>query len=348
MKSSLYLLGNSILMRYKHSGTNEKQETTAERAERQRQERRAELTYTSADYARWSAYRNGSKVNQILESLDLDVDIETIFELKEKLYPMLGETELHPYINQLLEEINPTFVQDRPLTLQDVQWTKDYIDSKSIDRFKQALGHITVNKESGVSEFDAKYLVSKELMKTESVFLSHGLSSKIKVVVTKDNVTTYWTHLDGVPVRGHPNGSTWNNVPGAGASDYETEVVIAIRQGKDGKWELPSGNHSSSNLVLHEFGHALDKVIGNKVYKKPFSQSQEFYSCWYNDFSAGNLKEPYYTQPANNYAVGLEETFAEGFAKYYGSSPNNVTMNDWPWVTSYFYKTLLPMIKKQL
>lgn len=337
-------------MRYESSpvNANEKQETTAERAERQRQERRAELTYTAADYARWATYRDGSKINQILESLDIDVDIETIFELKENLYPMLGGTELHPYINQLLEDINPAFAKDGPLTLQDVQWIKDCIDEKSIDRFKQALRHVTVHKESGVSEFDAKYLVSKELMKTESVFLSHGISSEIKVVVTKDNVTTYWTHLDGAPVRGHPNGSTWNSIPGAGAPDDEAELVIAIRQDKDGKWELPSGNHGSSNLVLHEFGHALDKVIGNKVDKKPFSQSQEFYYCWYYDFSEGKLKEPYYTQPENNYAAGLEETFAEGFAKYYGSNSNNVTMNDWPWVISYFYQTLLPKLKKEL
>ncbi|GEK15849.1 anthrax toxin lethal factor-related metalloendopeptidase [Aliivibrio fischeri] len=344
-------------MRYKSLpsvSAEEKQETKDEIAKRQRQERRAELNYTETDYARWTANRKrveaGREINEILESLDLDVNIDTIFGLKENLYPMLGGTKYRPYINRLLEETNPHFAKDGPLTLSDMQWLKSYIDSKAIDRFKKSLGHVKPHKASGVSEFDAKYLVSKELMKTECVFLSHGISSEIKVVVTKDNVTTYWAHLDGVSVRGHPEGSTWNSIPGAGAPDGETELVIAIRQNKDGKWELPSGNHGSSNLVLHEFGHALDKVIGNKMDKNLFSQSPEFYRNWYYEFKAGNLKDLYYTQSENNYETGLEETFAEGFAKYYGSNGNSaaVTQYDWPWVTSYFYQTLLPKLKNEL
>ncbi|HDY8067430.1 TPA: peptidase [Vibrio vulnificus] len=277
-------------------------------------------------------------IDSLLDKLELPDYIQTHSELKEHLLPKLGGTVYQPYISRYLDELNPNLAQNTELTLDNLIWVNSLIESKYVDKFKKAIAHVKVNKLSSVSEFDSKYLIGKELSKADSIFLSKSLSSNITIVATHDNVTTYWKHLDGVQVRGHPDGVTWNTIPGAGAPDGELELVIALKQGSDGVWHIPSGNHGSNNLVLHEYGHALDKIVGRKLDGKAFSQSEDFYRSWYNEYASGNLKDNYYIQPANNYSAALEETFAEGFAKLfdYGS----VSEYEWPNVATYFYSVL--------
>ncbi|ENH7396347.1 peptidase [Vibrio vulnificus] len=282
--------------------------------------------------------RANCSIESILDELELPDHIQTHSELKEHLLPLLGGTNYHPYISKYLDELNPNLSLNTDLTLENLIWVKSFVDSKYVDKFKKSIGHVKVNKSSHVPEFDAKYLISKELSKADSVFLSKSLSNDITIVVTHDNVTTYWKHLDGIQVRGHADGVTWNTIPGAGAPDGEVELVIALKQGSDGVWHIPKGNHGSNNLVLHEYGHALDKIVGKKLDNKPFSQSEDFYRSWYNEYASGNLKDKYYTQTENNYSAALEETFAEGFAKYFDSG--NVSQYEWPNVATYFYSIL--------
>ncbi len=278
----------------------------------------------------------------ILSGMGLDTDIETNFELKDAVFRDSGGSIYHPYFDRFLKEKNPAFSIDAELTYDNLIWMKGFKESGALNRLKLAVNYVKRNPESIVPEFEAKYLVSKELSLLDEAFFQSEYMSEVNIIVTHDNVTTYWKHLDGKPVRGHSADVTWNSIPGAGAPDGEKELVIALLKDKDGNWYVPTGNHGSKNLVLHEFGHAFDKIAGNGLTGQPFSKSSDFYSSWYNEYSAGNLKESYYLQPENNYSAALEESFAEGIAKYYGSFVTN--SYEWPYITSYFYNVLRPML----
>ena len=56
----LFIFYRNAYMRYQSApvSSEETQETTAQRAARQRQERRAELTYSTDDYKRWNNNKN--------------------------------------------------------------------------------------------------------------------------------------------------------------------------------------------------------------------------------------------------------------------------------------------------
>lgn len=83
-----------------------------------------------------------------------------------------------------------------------------------------------------IPEFEGRYLVAKELSKLDPALLKSGWNTvhEIKLVVTHDNVTTYWEHLKGQPVRGHEAGITWDSIPGAGSPEGLTELVIALQK----------------------------------------------------------------------------------------------------------------------
>ncbi|HBC3820671.1 TPA: peptidase [Vibrio parahaemolyticus] len=282
--------------------------------------------------------RSQCDIYQKLQEMGLNTEIETNFQLKNHIFKESGGTLYHPYFERFLKEKNPAFSIDGPLTYENLIWMQKFKDSGALSRLKAAVSHIKINPEAPIPEFDAKYLVGKELALVDDVFLHSNHMADVNLVVTNDNVTTYWKHLDGIPVRGHDPSVTWNSIPGAGAPDGVKELVIALHKGHDGSWYIPKGNHGSKNLVLHEFAHAFDKIVGHAIDQRPFSKSEDFYRSWYNEYSSGNLKEAYYLQPDNNYSAALEESFAEGFAKYYGA--DIAGSYDWPYITSYFYNTL--------
>jgi hypothetical protein len=122
----------------------------------------------------------------------------------------------------------------------------------------------------------------------------------VKIVATKDSVVEHLTQLKGVRPRGWPKGMTWDIVPGA--YDPVSNTVVIATSGKNG--------HGCFNLALHEIGHAYDAVQGEP------SQSTAFKAAWNADKSSLG---PYYTQPG---VAGLSETYAEGFASYYGRDSN--------------------------
>lgn len=108
-----------------------------------------------------------------------------------------------------------------------------------------------------------------------------------------------FSHLEGVTPRGwEASGSTWDVVPGAGG------YVTAARIG----YSEPGNGHSTTNLELHEYGHAVDTYAGGFT----ISETEEFRSIMNEEkdalFSDHEVSE-YFDTPS--------EYFAEVFAMYY-------------------------------
>ncbi|BBR37576.1 hypothetical protein KAM338_18620 [Aeromonas caviae] len=293
-----------------------------------------------------ASYVRGCDIYALLEEMEFPDDIDTIFELKIEMARQSGGTYYRDDFIRYLEDLNPAFKVDAELTLEQLQWAKAVMDAGTLKRLSSGMGMVDVNTKSTVPISEAKYLVGKELAKLDPIILSTNwnLNSVGRVIVTNDNVTTYWTHLKGVPVRGHPDGVTWDSIPGAGSPDGENELVIALTKNNKGEWTIPKGNHGSSNLVIHEFAHTLDKLVGQRLDGRKLSKDPEFYRNWYNDYQSGKITEQYYLQPENNYENALEESFAEGFAKYFENN-GRVTSYDWPYISSYIGNYLMKKLK---
>lgn len=115
--------------------------------------------------------------------------------------------------------------------------------------------------------------------------------------------------LDGVPPRGWPAGSTWNNTDAVHLSDRRILIFAEKRQTRDGR-VLKSNR--VTGVICHEVGHALDLayVSGSRV-----SSSDRFQRAYLADVKtmedqvADNLA--YYLQ---NTDIGRQEAFAEAFA----------------------------------
>lgn len=106
-------------------------------------------------------------------------------------------------------------------------------------------------------------------------------------------------HLSGITPRGwESSGNTWDDVPGAGG------YVTAARIG----YSEPGNGHSTINLELHEFGHAIDSYVAGFT----ISDSEEFRNIMDQEkddlFSDHEVPE-YFDVPS--------EYFAEVFGMYY-------------------------------
>ncbi|MFM5433551.1 hypothetical protein ACET9P_22090 [Aeromonas veronii] len=289
-----------------------------------------------------NVFANDCNISSLLSSMNIKEDVKTVFQLKAEMRKLHGGGLYNKLFDRYLEEVNPYFRFDGPLDINQVVWAKKFIDDGFFNKMKKAARRVGVNPSSNVDIHNAEYAIGRELARLDDVFISNKNTIYIKVIATDDNVTTYWTHLDGVQVRGHPTGVTWNTIEGAGAPDNEVELVIALKKNGNGQWALPEvGNHGSKNIVLHEYGHAIDKIAGKAITSNgnKFSLEPDFYQAWYNEYISGNLKESYYTQAANNYEAALEESFAEGFAKYF--SGDGVSHAEWPYISSYFKNILI-------
>jgi SPP1 gp7 family putative phage head morphogenesis protein len=99
-------------------------------------------------------------------------------------------------------------------------------------------------------------------------------------------------HLRGVRPRGWPEGSTWDIVPGG--YDHGNKAVIA-----------GSGNHGSSSLLLHEFGHSLGDVFQytDDVRLIELHKAQHW------------MLDPYLQQGGPGGEAGRSEFLAEAFAQ---------------------------------
>jgi RHS repeat-associated protein len=143
------------------------------------------------------------------------------------------------------------------------------------------------------------------LAKLPPELLSALEGAGVKWVAVKDSVAEYPTFSGGSP-RGWPAGSTWSQVPGV--YDPSTNSVVIATSGAHG--------HGSSDLVLHETGHAFDYVMGHPSQGEDFSWAYA-QSSWATADPSG--PDRYYTS-AGNPAGYLEEAFAESFARYFGGN----------------------------
>lgn len=97
-------------------------------------------------------------------------------------------------------------------------------------------------------------------------------------------------HLKGKRPRGWTEGSTWDDVPGAGPGSRNGQVVIAANKLKEG--------HGSQNLILHEVGHGLDvHELSTADDWQKIWKSEEWWDAYTADYP--------------------EEAFAESFAKFF-------------------------------
>ncbi|KKO47558.1 hypothetical protein VT06_16365, partial [Arsukibacterium sp. MJ3] len=147
--------------------------------------------------------------------------------------------------------------------------------------------------------------VKNDLSKLSTGILERLNAAEVTIVAVEDSVTEYFSELIGVTPRGWPEGMTWDTVPGL--YDPDTKTVVVATSGRFG-----TGSYS---LLLHEVGHAYDHVMSSLSSSTPFRAARAA--------DIGSL-DRYQLQIGN---AGLEETFAESFANYYGGNENYKNTN---------------------
>ncbi|MCD2138197.1 anthrax toxin lethal factor-related metalloendopeptidase [Salinicoccus halitifaciens] len=106
-------------------------------------------------------------------------------------------------------------------------------------------------------------------------------------------------HLSGTVPRGWENsGNTWDDVPGAGG------FTTAARIG----YSDPGNGHSTINLELHEYAHAVDSYTAGFT----FSDSSEF-----REIASAEKDALFGDHAVSEYFDVPSEYFAEAFAMYY-------------------------------
>ena len=107
--------------------------------------------------------------------------------------------------------------------------------------------------------------------------------------------------LKGVAPRNWPEGSTWDNVPGA--YNPGTKTVVAGT----------ASEHGSESLLIHETGHAIGDLLG-------FNDSSELKSAHerlfdkLNPYLKGTGESVKEVKPGNE--AGRQELLAEGLAVF--------------------------------
>jgi Flp pilus assembly pilin Flp len=131
----------------------------------------------------------------------------------------------------------------------------------------------------------------------------------VKITVVKNSVVEALPALKGVTPRGWPPGSSWDNVPGL-YDPNTNQVIIATR---NGAVPATGDGHGSSNLVIHETGHAIDASTGG--HNDPAFQAAR-------NQDIGKL-DAYETQAGD---AGLQESYAESMARHY-NNPTAASQN---------------------
>lgn len=242
------------------------------------------------------------------------------------LYTHIQKNYGHDGLN-IVEILNPWLDNSSaPLTKTNLEKAVACLSNPDFDHIVRALGMIKISQQSHV-DVDSRLTVATELAKLPPNTLKMAERNGLFITLTHDNVTTHLTHLKSQQPRGHGHQSSWENVPGVGGHEFNSrEVVIALEK-KGNSWEI-GRNHGSANLVLHEFAHAIDRVIGNgqpNSEHSSCSQDVSFRRAWSEDRGLNRLAS-YYRQSHNqdNYRAGLEESFAEAVARHYGGNRNSI------------------------
>lgn len=146
-------------------------------------------------------------------------------------------------------------------------------------------------------------IVAADLAQLPVEVLRYMEAKGVTVVAARGSVTDYIAELRGVTPRGWPPGTSWDTVPGLARG---TEVVIAVRNGR----VPPTGDgHGAYSLLIHETFHGIDHGGGE------LSHGQAFRDARQADYA--NLSD--YEKQAGD--AGLQETFAETAARYFGGDP---------------------------
>lgn len=166
---------------------------------------------------------------------------------------------------------------------------------------KKAAGELVINGGTG-TDADREVVIA-EMIKMPIEALAALKKGGIKVVVCRNSVTEVREDLKGVQPRGWPDGMTWDTVPGL-FDTANKRVIIATRGGV----VPPTGDgHGASNLVLHEVGHAVGHAATTGGEDDPrFIEAREKDKAQLDSYE-GQAGHP-----------GIEETYAESFARFYG------------------------------
>jgi hypothetical protein len=165
-------------------------------------------------------------------------------------------------------------------------------------------------------------LVVEKLAKFPPDVLNAIKAKGTKFIACRGAVTDYLTALKGVQPRGWPPGATWDDVPGV-ATPNEVVVATTGHGTQQGAHVPETGEgHGCYDLVLHEGGHAYDSAMGQASSKPEFEQARA---------PDAHKLDAYLSQPGE---AGLQETFAETMASYYGGDPKLAT--DLPSINGYW------------
>ncbi len=202
--------------------------------------------------------------------------------------------------------------------------SQSLVDS-GVDREKALeVGQVTHLGGSGDMK-DAK-VVAAQVAKLPLDVIKSMRTNGTKVVACRGNVTDHRPELKGQTPDGWTNGKTWDSVPGLYMGGTANEVVIGTRgHGTAGGPKVPASGdgHGSFDLVTHEAMHGYDLAGGT-----PKHDDKAFQEARTKDLAK---LAPYYTQPDPN---GLEETYAESAARFFGRDPKMKT--DWPNLYKYW------------
>ncbi|HIW12045.1 MAG TPA: hypothetical protein H9891_02675 [Candidatus Salinicoccus stercoripullorum] len=160
---------------------------------------------------------------------------------------------------------------------------------------------IEIRSDDGEYDSAEAQAMIDRLQRVDDRILQHTDSAGVSIILMDMPLTELpeFDYLSGKVPRGWENtNSTWDEVPGAGGH------TTAARIG----YSDPGNDHSTINLELHEYGHAVDSYAAGFT----VSGSDEFRQIMNREKGAlfGDHKVPeYFDEPG--------EYFAEVFAMYY-------------------------------
>lgn len=162
-------------------------------------------------------------------------------------------------------------------------------------------------------ESDAR-LLAREVAKLPARLLEGLEREDVHFTVCRRSVA------DGVPlwknqqVRGWPKGTTYDNVPGRGLASLKMVVVAIVGHDTPEGPHVPKKGegHGSWNLVFHELAHALDGTVDLLGSLRPR----------FNEARDADL-EGLSNYEAQKGQGGIEETYAESFARFHGADPGD-------------------------
>ena len=160
---------------------------------------------------------------------------------------------------------------------------------------------VEVRDNDGSYDANEAQAMINRLARVDERILAHTNRAGVRIILMDQPLTELpeFEYLSGVTPRGwEGTGRTWDDVPGAGG--YTTAARIG--------YSNPGNSHSTINLELHEYGHAVDSYAAGFT----VSESQAF-----RDIMAQEKDNLFRDHQVPGYFNTPGEYFAETFAMYY-------------------------------